>query len=776
MFAAGFLVGLCCAKRWPLPLAVGLTGMGISALPALVLKLEKRRLAAAMLLLAFFLGVARMTLALDATTPVETRYSVPMTGQIVSEPFTNPTTGRVISQFHIDEIDGEPADLKLRLYLRGDDAEALSAVDYGQRLQLTGHIWKPDPVTNPYEFDFGDYLQRDGLRGYATAKIGDVRMLGATVDVRTHLIAARRFLAARIDVLFPENAPLVRALVLGDRSLLSDEQREALRATGTAHLISISGLHVTVLAAMLAFLLGLFLPRRTASLVALLLLIPYGAMIGFSAPYTRALIMFAVFSFARVAGYPSDPITRLCAAMLVYLLWRPMDVSDAGFALSFAASAGILLLMPPLSALFGLTARQREKPDKRRIRRWMKRAALYPPTLLCASLAAQLATLPYVVAYFGVQSVVSLPFNLVCVPLCMLGYLGALAVLLFSFIWMPAAAFLAHAPDWLFTQLTAITRWHALLPQTAVRVGRYPVLLVLAHWALTLAASELSRIRLKFRRFMPFALILVAGLSSLLIVLESQPFSVMFLDAGQADCAVVRSRGHTWLIDAGDPYTPAADYLSATCLHLDGVVLSHPHNDHAGGLGDVLAAFTPDVIYVPAGWDDAPDVAEAITEGIDRAKALGVPVVELSAGDVVPLSGAATMTVWSPDPANPPGSVNDMSLLVDISCDGQRALFTGDLSMQGEPDAIPDADILKVAHHGSDKATSERFLAAATPEIAVISVGENNYGHPGEATLEKLATSGAKIYLTRRCGAIRMTCLGGEWRVKTFLEAADEME
>ena len=775
-FAVAFLLGLCLAKRRPVPLWASLPAAMLALACAIALSRKRRRAGAAVLLLALCLGMARMTLALDAVSPVETRYSAQMTGRIVSEPFTNPVTGRVISQFRVSSVDGEPTDLRLRLYLRGDDAEALAAIDYGQQLSLTGHIWKPDPVTNPFEFDFGDYLRRDGLRGYATAKIGDVTVLGARNDLRGHMIALRRALSARIDALFPGSAGLVRALVLGDRSLLSDEQREALNRTGTAHLISISGLHVTVLAAMLAFALGLFMPRRRARILALALLIPYGALIGFPAPYVRALIMFALFSLAPVAGYPSDPVTRLCAAMLVYLAWRPLDVADAGFALSFAASAGILLLMPPLTALFGLTAPKHAKPHPKRLRRALHRLALYFPTLLCASLAAQLATLPYVVAFFGVQSIVSLPFNLVCVPLCMLGYILALAALMLSFVAMPLGALLAQAPDWLFARLSEITGAHALLPMAGVRIGRYPAALVLLHWALLAASSELSRIRLKIRRFLPFALALVAGLSSLLIVVRSQPFSVVFLDAGQADCAVVRTRGHTYLMDAGDTYTPAADYLGATCLHLDGVFLSHPHQDHAGGLGDVLAAFRPDAVYVPAGWNGVQDVAPAIVEGMDRAAAMGVPVVELSAGDIVPLSGAATLTVFAPDADAPPAGVNDLSMLALVECEGQGVLFTGDLSADGEPDVIPDADLLKVAHHGSDKATSDRFLAACSPEIAVVSVGENNYGHPSDATLEKLANAGARVYETRRCGAVVAVWLRGAWRVRTFLEASDALE
>ena len=775
-FAIAFLTGAVLALEWRLP-AVPCAAACAALLAAWIAAAARRRRYAAYAALAFALvaGMLRLSAAVEAVPEIETRYSVPMKGRIVSEPFTNPVTGRVISQFRLEELDGEPSGLLVRLYLRGDE-EMLSRVDYGQAISLTGHLWACDPVTNPHEFDFGWFLRRDGMSGYATAKIQDAAIEPGDADLRSAIISVRRSVAERIDALFPRSAAMVRALVLGDRSLLSEEMRDALSRTGTAHLICISGLHVTVLALALSKLLGLMMPKRWASALTLLFLVPYGALIGFGAPFVRALIMFAVFSFAPIAGLPSDPITRLCVAMLAYLLYRPMDVSDVGFVLSCSACAGILLLMPPLTDLVGLRRLRERRPPVGRVKRLARRVALFSPELLCASLAAQLASLPAVIAYFGVQSIVSLPFNLVCVPLCMAGYAVALPALILSAVSMPAAALFAAVPDALLGMLTGLTAWSARLPLTGVRVGRYPWPLALAHAGIIVAASELSRIRLCWRRVLPFALILIAALSSLIAFARAWPFSIVFLDADQADCAVVRTRGRTYLIDAGDTYTPAADYLSATALRLDGIFLSHPHQDHAGGLNDVLTAFRPGAIYVPAGWFDAPDVSPAMTEGIERAREMGVPIVELTAGDRIALSGAASLTVLSPAVGMEPDGVNDLSMLALIECGDTSALFTGDLSQAAEPEFIPDADVLKVAHHGSDKATSQRFIDACTPDIAVVSVGENNYGHPSEETLERLADAGANVLLTRDRGAITLTYRSGSWTIDTYLEAPDELE
>ncbi len=774
--AAAFLMGLLAAQGHPLPVAVCLIAFAVLATLCVLLRDRRRLFALCLMLAAFAAGMARMTLALDAIPTVKEQRSAELVGRVASEPWQNPDTGRLISKFRLESIDGEPCDLRVRLYLRDDEPVAADAVSYGQRLRLTGHIWTADPVTNPYQFDFGKYLNRQGLCAYVTAKVGDVEVLDSKRDARSLLIDVRQAASRRIDALFPENAAMVRALVLGDRSLLDEGFREALNRTGTAHLISISGLHVTVLAGLLSLFLGLFMSRNRANLVAVLLLIPYGALIDFNAPFVRALIMFALVCYAPVAGRPSDSVTRLAAALIAYLMIKPLNVVDAGFALSFSASAGILLLMPPLLHLTGLTELNRKREKALGWQSALLNIAYYFPSLLCASLAAQLATLPAVVAFFGVQSILSLPFNLVCVPLCMLGYVLSLVALLVSALWLPLGRILAVAPDAAFTLLVSATALSARLPTFGVRFGRYPAWLALLHWLLILAASELSKIRQSVRKWLPFSLIAVAGVSAAIALMQAWPFSVRFMDADQADCAIVCTHGHTYLFDAGDTYTPAADYLNATCLKLDAVFLSHPHQDHAGGLTDVLSNFKPGTIYVPAGWNSPEEVSPAVIEAMDAARDMGVPIVELAAGDMIDLKGGATVEVFSPFLGQSVESVNDLSMLALLTCEGRRVLFTGDLSEAGEPAFIPEADVLKVAHHGSSKATSRRFVEACAPEIAIISVGENNFGHPADETLEKLEAVGARTLLTRDCGMITLRPDGEGWRIETYLEAPNDLE
>ena len=209
-FAVATVLGLMLRRRLAVPTMA--CALALAALAGLGFALRGRRHIAAILLLLAGLatGMTRMGLALDELKPMQTRYSVEMVGRVTAEPYTNPDTGRRIFRFELETAGGAPSDLCLRMYLRGEP-EPLEAIACGQRLGLKGHIWAPDPVTNPYEFDFGAYLNRQGMDAYATAKIEDVEILGSSVDINTTLVAVRHAIARRIDALFPRSVGIMRA-------------------------------------------------------------------------------------------------------------------------------------------------------------------------------------------------------------------------------------------------------------------------------------------------------------------------------------------------------------------------------------------------------------------------------------------------------------------------------------------------------------------------------------------------------------------------------------
>jgi len=763
MFAAGYLAGIVCCDKAGLSMPFWTVLLICAAVLCMVCRSVRKNLL--LLLLAFVLGGMRMCTAGLMNPPVQEKFSVCYSGTVVSEPALNDDKDRIICSLQLTELDGSPNRALLRLYLRSDILP-LEGIEYGQRLDIFGHVWPQDPVTNPGQFDSVRWLLSDGITGMAAAKLEDVKVAPAPPSLTRCIIAVRNAISERIRLLFPHNSELVCALVLGDRSDLDVDIEESFRLTGITHLICISGMHVSVLASAVSWLLARFLRRRYALLATLAIVFLYGMLIGFPASLIRATVMFAVFSIAPLVGHPSDPVTRLSTALLGMLLFSPFSIYDGGFVLSFSASAGIILLTPALESLIGIDHFKGRRVHANPLMRLLRSLLVYFPQLFCATFAAQLATLPIIIAYFGGQSLISLPFNLIAIPLTMLAYPIALAALIGSFL-LPLAQPAAIIADRLLSLLVSLARSCASLPIPNLSVPAYPPLLLLTHFILCVAASNITRTHLRVRRFLPLALLLLLPFSILHTWLSCWEFHVVFLDAGQADAAVIHTEGHTFMVDTGDEYSPASDYLAASALSLDAVFLSHPHYDHAAGLAELLDTMPPKVIYVPRGWFDV-EADESVAQAIDRAQKMGITIIELTAGEVLTLTDHVSVRIHGPSEI--PSEVNDLSLLLEMRYQDRSLFFTGDVSSDSAPENLPDADILKVPHHGSAGSSDIRFLQSLAPEIAIISVGDNNYGHPSQKTLDALESIGADVYRTDKCGSITAHIgRNGSIRIETYL-------
>ena len=771
LFAALFGLGVIAAQDGRLPLGVLLACAFVLLFAWIALHMGGRRCAALLAACGLFLGAARMTQAVSAQPQVQDRFSIALSGTVADSPFVDTELMRLTCRLTDVRAEGEALDYDIRLYLRGDIA-ALRAIAPGQRVETTGHLWSPDAATNPGEFDFSAYLWRNGMAAYATANLADTQVTGEPVGLQAWLHTLRNAMGERIDALFPRSAQMVRALVLGDRGDMDEDLRDSFNRAGVAHVLSISGLHITMLAMAMMSLLSLFLPRRWAFWISLILVVFYGLLVGMAASVLRSIIMYAALGAGQSMGRPTDAFTRLSLAFVVLLAWNPLSLADAGFVLSFTASAGMLCLTEPLSAALHI--------DRLRVPEWsfrpvalLRRAVRYFASLLCATLAAQLSTLPAVIAYYGELPLLATLANLVVVPLILAGMYLAVAALLVSLLWMPLAALVAWAADFALLCSTATTQFCARLPFNALALPAFPVWLTALFAIVVIAVSPLTRLRRGLRHALLLVLPALACVAALLP--GPQGLQITFLDAEQADAAVVLAEGEAYVVDVGLENSPVSAYLSHIGRAPKAVFLSHPHDDHAGGLSALLEDYVPETIYIPAGWYDV-EADDGIAQAMAQAEALGVEIVELAAGDVVRLSENVSATVLYPERnATVSGDANAVSMLLQIDYGEASALFTGDLEMAYEPGPMPDVDVLKVAHHGSDNASSLMMLHSASPSAAVISVGADNpYGHPAAALLDRLEDTGAHIYRTDRHGAITVKFhTDGTVSVRTYLTQED---
>lgn len=749
LFALLFFAG--CALEYLFAFSWGVLCLALGAVLLLILLVHgsarlRRLTCAALVLLALPLGGLRFALQWQSFSPLPEQAQAQLSGRICQTPQWDAEDVRTLCVLDDLTVDGRAVSGRIRLYLRGDEA-ALQSVELGQIVNCTAHIWQDAGASNPGQFDFANYLRLNGLRGYATAQIEEAALsspVPRAADVRLKFLEA---LQKRVERLFPENPALARAFLLGDRSTLSDEERENYSRSGAAHLLAISGMHVSVLAAAVNLLLGNFLKRKWAYLVTLALMCGYAGLIGFSAALFRAVLMFAVFAGAPLLGRYSDGITRLAAAMLIYLWIRPIAAIEAGFLLSYGACAGIMLLSAPLRRLFHVEAlcRSRIRSGLRNLPRRLLRWCIQ---MLITTAAAQLAILPGIVHFFGAQPFAAFGVNLLAVPLAMGGYLISILGLL------TGIPLIAAVADGMFSLLNHCVAFFSSLPLASVRIARFPLWLCVICALTCILASDMSRLPERLRRLLALAVIPAALVSNLLAYVATLGFSVVFLDSGQADCALLRAGGRLYLVDTGDSYSPAADYLSATNGHLEAIFLSHAHTDHAGGLDGILDVCVPRYIYISHQWANE-EVDASVAEALLRAEALGAEIVELAAGDQIKLSDETILNVLAPAAGISENSANEDSMILRIDYGTTSALFCGDAPAERLSELpIGDIDVLKVPHHGGDDSLSPALLGMLTPSVAIIPVGVNYYGHPAAQTLELLDAAEAYVCRLDQTGAV----------------------
>lgn len=529
-------------------------------------------------------------------------------------------------------------------------------------------------------------------------------------------------------------AALTRAVLLGERDALDPSWQQAFRRSGTSHLLAVSGLHAGVLLTGMLFGLRLLgLPLTAAGLLSLAGLWGYVLGIGGPPSAVRAAAMATAAILLLGLGRRTPPRRVLPVAILGVLIVRPSLVTSAGLLLSGCAVAGILLMQRDRPAGLGRGAALR--------------------ALVRTGMGAQFGVLPVQAALFGTLNPLALPVNLLAVPL--LGvWLPLQALTLIGEAIRPGAGLVtAPAAEAAGRALLWLVRGASVLPGSLVALPRWaalPGFIGLAAWT-------------QGRRGRPVALL---GLALVLWspLLDPGTPRVTFLDVGQGDAAVIETAHRVVVVDGGPAWSGweagrgvLIPYLASRGVRrIDLLVVSHPHNDHIGGLEAVLRAF-PVGALVKGEWGAAPGArAERL---LALCAALDVPVVQMPGGARIRLgAGGSLESLGGPPPSG--ASLNDGSVVLRLRLGAERILLTGDLEWSGEArlrgwEAYLRSDVLKAAHHGSRNGTSPWLLEQVAPRLVVISAGaRNRYGHPDAELLARLAAADVPCWRTDRLGAL----------------------
>ena len=636
-----------------------------------------------------------------------------------------------------------------------EEGEGARTVSVGQAVSGTGRLFEQEGVRNPGGMDgriaalCGGYeLSGYLLPGWSTAGKGRFSVIEA-------FRLAREALCARAEQLFGDQAGLFQAVMLGSRMQLDADTVQAMRLSGIAHVLTVSGMHLSLMAyAMRRLLRRLRIGRRGRFAAQTVLLGLFCLLTGGAPGTVRAYLMTLIRELAPLTGRRYDPLNALAAAALMMAAANPLLPRSASFQFSFFVVLGILLLSRQIaSALTG---------EKRR----RGRSVLHSLSL---SLSAQIAALPMQLMLYGYVPLLALPMNVICgalLPVLLLGGWGTMLV--------------SAASPGLGCALGALVNWPARLLERlslAASCCAWGLLRLPAPLGVTVLLDALlmavcsRRVRVSGRRARK-AFFLAALMACTYLPRFDGSVRYVQLDVGQGDGALLRSGRHALIVDVGpeDSYAMLR-YLRHEGLHVDAVVLSHLDVDHAGALATLLASEVAVPRLVMAVGAQEGEIAPAVSQALDLARGEGVRIEWVRAGDAIEAAGF-TLDVLSPDDAL--SGSNERSLVLTGEVGGMTLLTLGDLPADCEMEAIPDCDILKVSHHGSKYATSTALIGAASPQVALISVGRNSYGHPSERVLGDLAAVGAQVLRTDQCGCITVRAGEDGPRALTLLRGNDD--
>jgi competence protein ComEC len=659
----------------------------------------------------------------------------------------------------------------VRLVISGSaDPRAVGEWRAGRRVRATALLRYPATFSNPGVPDERWPLSLRGVVLTGTIKSAAlVEVLAAGTRVEECAAAARawtrRTIARHVGALDARSAAVATAILIGDRTGLSEEDEQRLQQAGTYHVIAISGGNIAILTALLVFgARALRVPYRVAAAASILILLFYGEVAGGAASVGRAITAAVVFLTALMFDQRGATLNVLAVAAAMAVAGNPVTTSDGGFLLSFGATAGILLGIPVLVAPG--TSR-----GERGIRRALRTAVRAVAGIAATTLCAEIALAPVGASLFGRVTLAGLLLNLAAIPLMTAVQCGSMALLALSPLWPAGADALGVIVHWSAWSLVESASLVELFPWAARDVPPPSWWMCGAYYAACAALLLWPR----YRR--PFALVLLAIGAA--IVSGAGParggvpppppaaLRVVIMDVGQGDATVaILPDGRAVLVDAGGLAGTTFDMGSRVVLpalralgvrELHAFVLTHGDPDHTGGAAEVLRR-----LRVANVWEGVPVPPHALLRDLAHlAEARHTVWRTVRPGDVERAAGVEIRVHHPPEPEWERQRVrNDDSVVLELRYRDVSILLPGDIEREGERAVgqhllLAPLVVLKAAHHGSATSSSEAFIDATKPHAVIFSAGRNNrFGHPAPVVVERFRRRGVEMFNTATDGAV----------------------
>lgn len=647
------------------------------------------------------------------------------------------------------------------------DGRAVSTRVYADA-ELAG-LQPGDTVTVTARLAPSDTVRGSGTDRFTSRGIYLLAYMAGEAEVTPysgHGYAAKRLsrsILAKVDEIFPEDTRgFVKALILGDTAELNSDSalRGAMATAGISHVVSVSGMHVAFL---LSFV-SLFIRRRKLlPAIGIPVILLFMAAVGFRAAVVRAGVMQIFLLIAPLLRRENDAPTTLSAALLLLLLINPNAVGSVSLQLSFAATLGIILFTGRLYRAMTAGLKKRGGGIAAQALRGVLRAIAGG---VSSSLGALAFSVPLSALHFGYVSLVSILANLLILWAVQLVFIGSFFAVAAGFVFTPAGALAGALISAPVRFIFGVAYTLSGFPFAALHLSN-PLLLIWLVYVYVMVIILLA-FKVKARTALYPVCLSIMSLCAVLVItavsFDTNGMSVTALDVGQGQSIVVSSGSKTVMIDCGSSSGENAAKIANAHLRsrartsVDLLVLTHYHDDHAAGVLELITRIPVAAIAAPYPDERSGTLPEEI---IALATEKNIDIIYVTESMQLDVSGTL-ITLLAPIGSD---SENERGLTVLCTSGDYDALITGDMSAELERQllrtySLPDTELFVAGHHGSRYSTCDTLLDAVTPEVCIISVGHNSYGHPAEETLARLSERAIAVYRTDIDGSVTISTEG----------------
>lgn len=666
----------------------------------------------------------------------------------------------VVERVNSTKIKGEKIILNV---LDGD------SLDIGDRILFNGELRIPSTNGNPKLFNYRLNLRTEKI--FTTMTIKDYGIDEVDKGSKSFMYRVKYRFNKDVEGLFDRyldeaESSLMKSIVLGKSFYLDESSASLYRDLGLAHILAVSGLHIGIISGFFIFVFSrLGIKRRVNILFTLIILWSYGYIIGFPTSILRANIMLSILLYSQFIHEPYDSINSLSCAFILLLFINPYYLFNIGFQLSFMASFSIVTFTP-------------------RIRMLLYPYDNYIVNALAPILGVQIGMLPIQSYYFNRLSIFSIVANIIFIPLMSLALILGFMMIIFNY----TLAYINNIIGYLLNIILKIqfktlnflggfSRNMVIFSPEIITIIMYFILVFLI-----LKIIDIKNLDMRITKTFIVYLILIIILNTLTIVYDDT-VELHFIDVGQGDAMLIRSKGKDYLVDTGGSLFDSYDigknitlpYLEKSGIRtLEAVFISHFHEDHSQGLMALL-----DNIRIKTIFASHRPVGNKVYDAIIQRN---IPYKELGSGDRLKLgNNLELLNLWPRKDLDIEYEENNMSLVSILATSKYQVLLTGDMEREAEyllKDRLTQPlDFIKIPHHGSKTSSTEELLDNIRPKVGIISLGKNNmYGHPNKEVIERYDDLGTRIYRTDNMGRIKLVLKNDSYYIDTFLEEGNRVK